>query len=140
MTTLTTAEKSKPWVTTRRLIAALYVYASWYVLCAVLVLGRAQYLRGESYVPSQGDGYVETSDIWPGALAPLGTLVLITAWLGHLVAGVMVLLAVIWLVDPGVRAERATWTWLLIGTLLVVGTIVLANSDPGEAVRGWILD
>jgi hypothetical protein len=31
MTTLTTAEKSKPWVTTRRLIAALYVYASWYV-------------------------------------------------------------------------------------------------------------
>jgi hypothetical protein len=104
------------------------------------VLGRAQYLRGESYVPSQGDGYVETSDIWPGALAPLGTLVLITAWLGHLVAGVMVLLAVIWLVDPGVRAAGATWTWLLIGTLLVVGTIVLANSDPGEAVRGWILD
>ena len=102
------------------------------------VSGRA--LRGEPYIPSQGDSYTATIEIWPGALQPLGTLLLFTAFLGHLVAMPMVALAVHRLADPEVWAARATWTWLLVGTLSVLGTIVLAFSGPGEMVRNWVMD
>jgi len=118
----------------------LFLYAGWYVLCAVVALARAAYLRGEPYLPSQGDSYTASIDVWPGALQPVGRLLLYTAFIGHLVAVPLVVVAVVRLTDTEVRASRAAWTRLLIGTVLVVGTIVLAFSGPGETVRTWILD
>lgn len=140
MMTLSRAETAKPLITARRLTLALYFYAAWYLLWAVATLEWAARIRGERYVPAQGDGYAESWQIWTGALAPLKMPVLLTALFGHVVAGVVVVVAVVRLADPQVRAARRTWAWLLVGTLLVAGTIVLAISDPGETLRGWILD
>lgn len=140
MTTLSRVETAKPLRTARRLTLALYLYAGWYLLWAVATLEWAARIRGERYIPAQGDGYAESWKIWTGLLAPLKMPVLLTAGLGHLVAGVVVVVAVVRLADPQVRAARRTWTWLLVGTLLVIGTIVLANSAPGVTLRGWILD
>lgn len=139
MTTLGRAETPQL-TSTRRLTAALYLYAGWYALCALVALGRAAHLRGEPYIPSRGDSYTDSIDIWPGALAPLRTLLLYTAWLGHLVAAALVVWAVVRLADPRVRAAHGTWSRLLVGTLLVAGIVVLAISAPGETVRNWILD
>lgn len=125
---------------TRRLIWGLFFYAGWYASCAVVALGRAAYLRGEPYIPSQGDIYTESVYIWPGALQPVGRLLLFTAALGHFVAIAAVVWAAARLTAPEVRASRVTWTLLLIGALLVTGTVVLGFSDPGVTVRTWIMD
>jgi hypothetical protein len=125
---------------TRRLVWGLFFYAGWYVLCAVVALGRAAHLLGEWYIPSRGDIYTDSVDVWPGALQPVGRLLLFTAAVGHLVAIPVVVWAAVRLTDPEVRASRVTWRWLLIGTLLVTGTVVLAFSGPGVAVRAWIMD
>ena len=125
---------------TRRLIWGLFFYVGWYVLCAVVALGRAAYLRGEPYIPSQGDIYTASVDVWPGALQPVGRLLLFTAALGHFVAVPAVVWAAVRLTDPEVRASRATWTWLLIGALLVTATVVAGFSGPGVTVRTWIMD
>ena len=125
---------------TRRLIWGLFLYAGWYVLCAVAALSRAAYLRGEPYLPSQNDIYTQSVDVWPGALQPVGRLLLITAAIGHLVAVPAVVLAAVRLTAPEVRASRVTWTWLLIGALVVAGTVVLGFVGPGATVRTWIMD
>ena len=125
---------------TRRLIWGLFFYVGWYVLCAVVALGRAAHLRGEPYLPSQNDIYTQSIVIWPGALQPVGRLLLFTAALGHLVAIPAVVWAAVRLTAPEVRASRVTWTWLLIGALLVAGTVVLGFSGPGATVRNWIMD
>lgn len=141
MQTVTLPESTGRSVRTWPLIWALFLYASWYVLCAVVALWRAAYLRGgELYIPSQGDRYTDVIEIWPGALQPVGALLLLTAFVGHVFAAAMVLLAAFRLADPEVRASPATWIRLLIGTVLVVATLVLAFSSPGETVRNWIMD
>lgn len=124
----------------RRLTWGLFCYVGWYVLCAVAALGRAAHLRGEPYIPSQNDIYTQSIDVWPGALQPVGRLLLFTAALGHLVAIPAVVWAAVRLTAAEVRASRVTWTWLLIGALLVTGTVVLGFSGPGTTVRTWIMD
>ncbi len=56
----------------------------------------------------------------------------------------MAIPAVVWaavrLTAPEEQAARVTRTWLLIGALLVTGTVVLGFSDPGATVRAWIMD
>jgi hypothetical protein len=134
------ADQLKVSSSTRRLTWGLFFYAGWYVVCAGVALGRAAHLRGEPYIPSQNDVYTQSVDIWPGALQPVGRLLLFTAALGHLVAIPAVVWAAVRLTATEVRASRVTWMSLLIGALLVTGTVVLGFSGPGATVRAWIMD
>ncbi|HLL64341.1 MAG TPA: hypothetical protein VK453_01190 [Micromonosporaceae bacterium] len=140
MTEPSTSQQSRRSITIRRLTLVLFLYFGWYVGCAVVALWRAASMRGEWYLPAQGDAYTGSSEAWPGALDAVWPLLTYTALLGNYVAVPAVVFAGFRLADPEVRASRATWTWLLVGALLVAGTVVVGSSDPGDQVRNWILD
>jgi hypothetical protein len=63
-----------------------------------------------------------------------------TASTGPLFAGVAAATSIGLLVTRRVRAYRVQWITLLVSTLLVIATLVVALSPAGGQVSSWLLD
>jgi hypothetical protein len=137
MVTLTSAAPRR-WTGAWVLVAGQSAYTVWFVLCAYLALARASHFAGHYYVPAQGDRYTAGADVaagWPWASA-----VTATAAVGPLVAMLSVAAAVALLLFGHVRGRRAASLALLVSTIAVLATVVVAVTPAGRSVTGWILD
>lgn len=119
------------------LAAAQYAYAIWFPLAVYLTLARAAHFEGH-YFPLPAYGDAATADVtdgwqWSG---PLMT----TATMGPLLAGFAAAASIGLLVTRRVRAYRVQWFILLVSTLPVIATLVVALSPAGRQVSNWLLD
>jgi len=89
-------------------------------------------------LPAQGDAATAEADVtdgwqWSG-------LLMATAVAGPLFAGFGAAASIGLLVTRRVRAYRVQWITLLVSTVLVIATLVVALSPAGQQVSGWLLD
>jgi hypothetical protein len=121
------------------LAAAQYAYAIWFPLAIYLTLTRAAHFEGHYFpLPAQGDAATAEADItdgwqWHGLLTATATAGLLFAALGAAASTGL-------LVTRRVRAYRIQWIALLVSTLLVMATLVVALSPAGRQVSTWLLD
>ena len=129
------ARKSGVWL----LAAAQYAYAIWFPLAVYLTLARAAHFEGHYFpLPAMGDAATANADVtdgwqWSG-------LVTATASTGPLFAIVGVAVSIGLLLTRRVRGYRVQWITLLVSTLLVIATLVVALSPAGRQVSDWLLD
>ncbi len=121
------------------LAAAQYAYAIWFPLAVYLALARAAHFEGHYFpLPATGDAATANADVtggwqWSG-------LVMATASTGPLFAGFAAATSIGLLVTRRVRAYRVQWITLLVSTLLLIATLVVALSPGGVQVSSWLLD
>jgi hypothetical protein len=116
------------------------VYVVWVGVCVWVALARAAHFAGHVYIPSEGDSYTASVDVWTGwsswFIGPMMTTVMLQPFIELVSIG----LSGWTLAQRRTRENKTLFSVLLISALLVVACLVLENVPAGVSISTWILD